>query len=86
MTCRSSLADSFETATATAFPSEAIGIGSRWSSVTTSNSGGFELEVTTVYELTDITEDELIIAVTQDLPVDEEVDGSQVVGDTQRLR
>jgi len=67
-----SLADSFETATATSFPSEAIGIGSRWSSVTTSNSGGFELEVTTVYELTDITEDELIIEVTQDLPVDQE--------------
>ncbi|CAN5478197.1 hypothetical protein BH18ACT3_BH18ACT3_29290 [soil metagenome] len=75
-----SLADSFETATATAFPNEAIGIGSRWSSVTTSNSVGFELEITTVYELTDITEDELIIAVTQDLPVDEEVDGSQLSG------
>ena len=75
-----SLADSFETATATSFPSEAIGIGSRWSSVTTSNSGGFELEITTVYELTDITEDELIIEVTQDLPVDQEVDGSEVSG------
>jgi len=63
------------------FPTEEIGIGSRWSQVLTSESEGFELDITTVYELKEVTDDEFVIAMSQDVPIDESVDGQDVSGD-----
>jgi len=62
-------------------PIEEIGIGSRWSQVLTSESEGFELDITTVYELKEVTDDEFVIAMSQDVPIDESVDGQDVSGD-----
>ncbi|MDQ3312793.1 MAG: DUF6263 family protein, partial [Actinomycetota bacterium] len=63
------------------FPTEEIGIGSRWSQVLTSESEGFDFDITTVYELKEVTDDEFVIAMSQDVPIDESVDGEDVSGD-----
>jgi hypothetical protein len=63
------------------FPTEEVGIGSRWSQVLTTSSKGFEFDITTVYELKEVTDDEFVIAMSQDVPIDESVDGQDVSGE-----
>lgn len=63
-----------------AFPSEPIGVGARWSSIDEIESEGITVEGETIYELVELTEDGYVIALTQDIPVDEDVDGVSLDG------
>lgn len=64
-----------------AFPTEEVGVRSTWSQVISSENQGFKLELTTVYELTEVTDDEFVITMTQDTPIDQEVQGQDVSGE-----
>jgi hypothetical protein len=62
------------------YPTEPVGVDAEWEGTTTVESNGIDMEVATTFRLTEITDDEYVVTVDQDAPIDESIDGLDLEG------
>jgi len=64
------------------FPNEPVGIGARWVAANElAAEGGPTIVTATTYELTELTEDEYVIEISGETPIDEEFDDVEFTGE-----
>ncbi len=71
------------TTTDIAYPTEKVGVGAVWSATSTIDSGGVTIEAETTYELIEIDPDSIVVASTQDIPVESTSGGIDISGTIQ---
>lgn len=70
----------FEQSNTVALPSDPVSVGARWSSLDDVEFEGIVVEGETIYELVELTDDRYVLELTQDIPLDERIDGADLRG------
>ncbi len=62
------------------FPSEPVGVGAIWTSIARVEAAGRDVDVTTRFDLVEVTADRYVVEFEQRVPIDERVEGTRIEG------